>query len=296
MKLLGVRRDYRQVNDIYSAKEINKLVLSSIEKYNFEGSDKNINGFSAPTEGVSICSQFLPGELAVIGGIPSSGKTTYMFNMLEHLSLTDKKPVLILSSEAKPEFLMMRLLASIGRVDISRLISLQLFSGDWPRLASAVKILAEAKINIADISNFEIKNIKKVVKKASENLNLSAVVIDSIQSIYIKNAENKATEIANISRELKSLAIENNLFIMVSSHLNRYLYQRPNKRPILTDLLGSGSIEHEADYVIFIHREEQFNLTGDRSEVEIIIAKSRTGPIFTTYHFFKPKYLRIEGI
>lgn len=296
MKLLGVRRDYRQVNDIYSAKEINKLVLSSIEKYNFEGSDKNINGFSAPTEGVSICSQFLPGELAVIGGIPSSGKTTYMFNMLEHLSLTDKKPVLILSSEAKPEFLMMRLLASIGRVDISRLISLQLFSGDWPRLASAVKILAEAKIYIADISNFEIKNIKKVVKKASENLNLSAVVIDSIQSIYIKNAENKATEIANISRELKSLAIENNLFIMVSSHLNRYLYQRPNKRPILTDLLGSGSIEHEADYVIFIHREEQFNLTGDRSEVEIIIAKSRTGPIFTTYHFFKPKYLRIEGI
>ena len=238
-----------------------------------------------------------PGDLVIIAGRPSMGKTSFSMNIAENVAIKVGKPVAIFSMEMPAEQLAMRMLASLGRIDQQKLRTGRLDQADWPRVISAVSLLDNQPMFIDDsaaLSPVELRARARRLKR--EHGDLGLVVIDYLQLMQSpSHADNRVAEISEISRSLKALAKELSVPVIALSQLNRNLESRPNKRPVMSDLRDSGSIEQDADVIFFIYRDEVYNENSqDKGVAEIVIGKQRNGPIGTVKMTFISHLTRFE--
>ncbi|HMZ10326.1 replicative DNA helicase [Plasticicumulans sp.] len=238
------------------------------------------------------------GELIIVAGRPSMGKTTFAMNIVEHAAIKENRPVAVFSMEMPADHLALRMMSSLGRIDQHRIRTGKLEDEDWPRLTSAVSLLAEAKLFIDDTAALSPTEVRARCRRlAREHGQLGLVMLDYLQLMQVPgNSENRATEISEISRSLKALAKELHVPVIALSQLNRSLEQRPNKRPVMSDLRESGAIEQDADLICFIYRDEVYHPdSADKGTAEIIIGKQRNGPIGSVRLTFLGKYTRFEN-
>jgi replicative DNA helicase len=237
------------------------------------------------------------GELIIIAGRPSMGKTTLAMNIAENAAIAGKIPTAIFSMEMSSEQLAFRMIGSIGRVNQSNLRTGRFSDEDWTRINSAVAIMSQAPIFIDDAPALSPTEIRARARRLKREHGLGLIVLDYLQLMGISGTrENRATEISEISRSLKALAKELNVPIVALSQLNRSVEQRTDKRPVMSDLRESGAIEQDADVIAFIYREEVYDAdTPRKGQADIIIAKQRNGPIGEFQLTFLGEYTRFEN-
>jgi replicative DNA helicase len=237
------------------------------------------------------------GDLVIVAGRPSMGKTTFAMNIAENAAIKANLPTAVFSMEMPGEQLAMRMLSSLGRIDQHKVRTGKLQDEDWPRLTSAVGILADAPLFIDDTPALTPNELRARARRLSREHGLGLIVIDYLQLMQVHGTkENRTNEISEISRSLKALAKELEVPVIALSQLNRGLEQRPNKRPVMSDLRESGAIEQDADVIVFIYRDEVYNEDSpDKGTAEIIIGKQRNGPIGTTRLTFLGQFTRFEN-
>jgi replicative DNA helicase len=278
---------------------IKSLVKKAVERIdtlfqqegNITGVPTGWNDFDDMTSGLQR------GDLVIIAGRPSMGKTTFAMNIAEHACIKARETTAVFSMEMPGEQLAMRMMSSLGRIDQHKVRSGKLEDDDWPRLTSACSILSEAPMFIDDTPGLSPMELRARARRLKREHGLGLIVIDYLQLMQVPgNSENRATEISEISRNLKGLAKELNVPVIALSQLNRSLEQRPNKRPVMSDLRESGAIEQDADVIVFIYRDEVYNKDSpDKGTAEIIIGKQRNGPIGDVRLTFLGKYTRFEN-
>ncbi|PAU76247.1 replicative DNA helicase [Halomonas salipaludis] len=226
--------------------------------------------------------------------------TTFAMNLVEHAVISSDKPVVVFSMEMPAESLMLRMLSSLGRIDQTRVRTGQLEDEDWPRLTSAVNLLKDKQLFIDDTAALSPNEMRSRVRRiVREHGNIGLIMIDYLQLMQIPGfSENRTGEISEISRSLKGLAKEFGCPVVSLSQLNRSLEQRPNKRPVMSDLRESGAIEQDADVIAFVYRDEVYNPDNPDNQglAELIIGKQRNGPIGTVHMAFIGKYTRFEDL
>ena len=239
-------------------------------------------------------------DLVIVAGRPSMGKTTFAMNLVENALLRSDKAILVYSLEMPADSIVIRMLASLGRIDQTKVRTGKLDDDDWPRLTSAVNLLNDRKLFIDDtagISPSEMRaRTRRVVREHGE---IGLIMVDYLQLMRIpgSSGDNRVNEISEISRSLKALAKEFNCPVVALSQLNRSLEQRPNKRPVNSDLRESGAIEQDADIIMFVYRDEVYHPdTQDKGIAELIIGKQRNGPIGTVRLAFLGRYSRFENL
>ena len=239
-----------------------------------------------------------PGDLVIVAGRPSMGKTALAMNMAEHAALETGMPVGIFSMEMGASQLVMRMLGSVGKLDQHKVRTGRLADADWRKLTDAVGRLNEAPIHIDETAALNALELRARARRLHRQYGkLGLIVVDYLQLMSASSqGENRATEISEISRGLKALAKELNVPVVALSQLNRSLEQRPNKRPVMSDLRESGAIEQDADLILFIYRDEVYNQdTADKGKAEVIIGKQRNGPIGTVTLVFQGEYTRFAN-
>ena len=241
------------------------------------------------------------GELIIIAGRPSMGKTALAMNIAESCVLKEKKAAAIFSMEMGSEQIVTRLLGSVAKVHQQKMRTGELDENDWAEIADALGKLNEAPLFIDEgsaLNSYELRARARRLHRSTEG-GLGLIVVDYIQLMSPLgniNGENRATEISEISRSLKSLAKELNVPVIALSQLNRNVDSRPDKRPQMSDLRESGAIEQDADVIMFIYREEVYNPeTLDKGIADIILAKQRSGPIGDVRLTFVGEYTRFEN-
>jgi replicative DNA helicase len=236
-------------------------------------------------------------DLIIIAGRPSMGKTALAINIAEHAAIKDRLTVAVFSMEMSGEQLAMRMMSSLGRIDQHKVRTGDLSDDDWPRLTSAVGILSEAKMFVDDTPALTPAELRARCRRIYRENGLDLIVVDYMQLMQVPGTtENRATEISEISRSLKAMAKELNVPVVALSQLNRSLEQRPNKRPVMSDLRESGAIEQDADVILFIYRDEVYNDDSpDKGMAEVIIGKQRNGPIGLVKLAFLGQYTRFEN-
>jgi replicative DNA helicase len=229
-----------------------------------------------------------PGDLVIVAGRPSMGKTALAVNIGENFALTTKKPVVLYSMEMGGTQLARRMLGSVGQLDQQRLRRGRLQDKDWVGLTHAIQKLNDAPIYIDETPALSPMELRSRARRAARQYGKPGlIVVDYLQLMVSdnkgqNNRENRATEVGEISRSLKALAKELQCPVIALSQLNRTLESRPNKRPIMSDLRESGAIEQDADVIIFLYRDEVYNEDSpDKGIAEVIIGKQRNGPIGT---------------
>ena len=236
-------------------------------------------------------------DVIIIAGRPSMGKTSFAMNIAENAAIKAKVPVAIFSMEMPGEQLVMRMLSSLGRIDQHKVRTGRLEDDDWPRLTSAMSILSEAPLFIDDTPALTPTDLRARARRIKREHGLGLIMIDYLQLMQVPGTkENRTTEISEISRSLKALAKELDVPVVALSQLNRSLEQRPNKRPVMSDLRESGAIEQDADVIAFIYRDEVYHEDSpDKGKAEIIIGKQRNGPIGVVSLFFHGQYTRFDN-
>ena len=236
-------------------------------------------------------------DLIIVAGRPSMGKTAFAVNIAEHAVIKEGLSAVIFSMEMPGEQLAMRMMSSLGRVDQHKVRTGKLHDDDWPRLTSAVTLLKDKKLFIDDTPALTPAELRARCRRIAREHSLDMIIIDYLQLMQIPGtSENRATEISEISRSLKAMARELDVPVVALSQLNRSLEQRPNKRPVMSDLRESGAIEQDADVIVFIYRDEVYDEdTADKGIAEIIIGKQRNGPIGTVKMAFLGQFTRFEN-
>jgi replicative DNA helicase len=221
-------------------------------------------------------------------------------NLVENALMRSEKAILVYSLEMPAESLVMRMLSSLGRIDQTKVRSGRLDEDDWPRLTSAVNLLQERKLFIDDSAGISPSDMRARTRRlAREHGEIGLIMVDYLQLMQIGGSagENRTNEISEISRSLKALAKEFNCPVVALSQLNRSLEQRPNKRPINSDLRESGAIEQDADVIMFVYRDEVYHPeTEYKGVAEVIIGKQRNGPIGTVRLAFQGKFTRFDNL
>ena len=237
------------------------------------------------------------GDLIIVAGRPSMGKTSFSMNLVEAATVKAKLPVIVFSMEMPAEQLVMRILSSLGRIDQQKVRTGKLDGDDWPRLTATLELLNDTKIFIVDDAALTPTELRARCRRLKREHGLGLIVIDYLQLMHVPGTrENRATEISEISRSLKALAKELMVPVVACSQLNRGLEQRQDKRPVMSDLRESGAIEQDADLILFIYRDEVYNEESkDKGKAEIIIGKQRNGPIGRVELTFLNQYTRFEN-
>ena len=232
-------------------------------------------------------------ELYIIAARPGMGKTAFALNIATYVARNTNKNVAIFNFEMSAEQLVNRMLSSIGQINFSRFRNGNFDNNDWKRLSEAVTVLADTNIKIDDTPGVTIADIRSKCRRlASKENGLGLVVIDYLQLITgsSRNQANRQQEVAEISRGLKTMAMELHCPVIALAQLSRAVEQRPNKRPMMSDLRESGSIEQDADLVGFLYRDDYYNkeaMNKEASITEFIIGKNRNGPTKTVEFLFK---------
>jgi len=240
-----------------------------------------------------------PSDLVIVAGRPSMGKTSFAMNLVENAALASEKPILVFSMEMPAEQLVIRMLSSLGKIDQGRVRNGKLEQDDWPKLSAAMAKLKEANIFIDDTPALTPTELRSRARRvAREHGELGMVMVDYLQLMRVAgSSEGRTAEISEISRSLKAIAKEFRCPMVALSQLNRSLEQRPNKRPVNSDLRESGAIEQDADVIMFIYRDEVYHEDSpDKGVAEIIIGKQRNGPIGTCKRAFRGEFTRFENL
>jgi replicative DNA helicase len=239
------------------------------------------------------------GDLLIIAGRPSMGKSTLAINMAEHAALKEgiRASVAIFSLEMPAEQILTRMLSSVGSVHLGNIRSGKLSEDDWPRITGATKQLQDAKIFIDDTAALTPTELRARARRIKREHGLDLIVIDYLQLMSVPGTkENRATEISEISRGLKALAKEINCPVIALSQLNRGVEQRENKKPVMSDLRESGAIEQDADMILLIYRDEVYNKeTPKKGVAEIDLAKHRNGETGDIRLTFRGMHSRFEN-
>lgn len=283
-----------------SPRQVNPILHHVVEQIDLlSGMDGGLTGLTTGYKDLdNMTNGWQKSDLIIVAGRPSMGKTAFAMNLVENALLTDQKPVLVFSLEMPAESLVIRMLSSMGKIDQNLLRTGQLLDDDWPKLTTAVAQLKDKPLLIDDspgLSPMEMRSRARRVKR--EYGEIGMIVVDYLQLMQVKGTtENRVGEISEISRSLKQLAREFECPVIALSQLNRSLEQRPNKRPVMSDLRESGAIEQDADVITFIYRDEVYHEdSAEKGIAEIIIGKHRNGPIGTVRLAFIGKHTRFEN-
>ena len=241
-----------------------------------------------------------PGDLIIVAGRPSMGKTAFSLNIGEHVAIESGLPVAVFSMEMGGAQLAMRILGSVVKLDQHRLRTGRLADEDWERLSFAMEKMREAQLYIDESPGLNCNDLRSRARRLARQCSrLGLIIVDYLQLMTSTSgsaSENRATEISEISRGLKALAKELNCPVIALSQLNRSVEQRPNKRPVMSDLRESGAIEQDADLILFIYRDEVYNPDSpDKGTAEIIIGKQRNGPIGNVRLTFLGQYTKFDN-
>ena len=289
----GDKREGFTAMDTLVAKSLDRIEELGASGSSITGISTGFNKLDDKTSGLQ------KGDLVVVAGRPSMGKTSFCMNLAEYAAIEQGLTVAVFSMEMPGEQLSTRLISSLGRVNSTRLRTGQLTDDDWPRITNAVGLLTEANIHVNDAAGLSPIDLRSQARRlAREQNGLDMIVIDYLQLMQSSESnENRATEISNITRSLKMLAKELEVPVIILSQLNRSLEQRPDKRPVMSDLRESGAIEQDADVIFFIYRDEVYDdESPDKGTAEIIIGKQRNGPIGKVKLAFVGEFTRFENL
>lgn len=281
--------------------DITTVLSGAVDRINYLFQNKEaITGLSTGFDDLDEKTSGLQrSDLIIVAGRPSMGKTTFAMNIAEHAALEAPSPVAVFSLEMPAEQLAMRMIASLGRVELQALRTGKLSEQDWSRIISAITLLNEKKnIFIDDTAGLTPTDLRARARRLHREHGLSLIVIDYLQLMQIAGGgENRTNEISEISRSLKAIAKELEVPVVALSQLNRSLEQRPDKRPVMSDLRESGAIEQDADVIMFIYRDEVYNPDSEdnKGKAEVLIRKQRNGPIGKVDLTFLGKYTRFES-
>ncbi len=282
--------------------EIGKLLASVVDRietlYNRDN-PSDVTG--VPTGFVDLdrmTSGFQPGDLIIVAGRPSMGKTSLALNIGENVALDTGMPVAVFSMEMGAAQLALRMIGSVGRLDQHKLRTGRLVAEDWDKLSAALGRLNEAPILIDETPALNAIEVRSRARRLMRQYGkLGLVIVDYLQLMQASTqGENRATELSEISRAMKSLAKELQVPVVALSQLNRSLEQRPDKRPVMSDLRESGALEQDADVILFIYRDEVYKPDSpDKGTAEILISKQRNGPTGKVTLTFRGEYTRFEN-
>ncbi|MFI4847277.1 MAG: replicative DNA helicase [Candidatus Makana argininalis] len=291
----------KRINNHIGPKKIENILKNTVNKIKFlyKNPKNNITGISSGYKDLDNKTYgFQKSDLIIIAARPSMGKTTFAMNICENVSIKENKPVLIFSLEMTIEQIMIRMLSSMSRVDQTCIRTGLLDDKNWSKISNIIRILLKKKnIYIDDSSELTPISLRSRARRIyKENNGLSLIMIDYLQLIRVPSlSDNRTIEIAEISRSLKFLAKELKVPVIAISQLNRSLEQRSDKRPINSDLRESGSIEQDADLIMFIYRDEIYNENSNMKGIaEIILGKQRNGPIGKIRLNFNGKISRFD--
>ena len=277
---------------------VTNMVKSSLDRLEELHSKKlSVTGISTSfTELDHLTSGFQPGEFSIIAARPSMGKTAFSLNMALSSSLDGKK-VAFFSLEMAKEQILMRLLSLAGKVPLSHLRNGQIASQDWDKLVLAASKLSEISFFIDDSSFLSPFEIRSRARRLKSQVGLDLIIVDYLQLMGLKeNMESREREVSEISRLLKSIAKELRVPVVALSQLNRGVEGRTNRRPLLSDLRESGSIEQDADVIMMLYREDYYNKNSDKKgEAEVILNKQRNGPTGTVTLKWDPQFGLFEN-
>ena len=281
------------------------VLESTIARIETLGKLENHNGVTGVTTGFVELDKktagLQPSDLIIVAARPSMGKTTFAMNLCENAAMASDKPVLVFSLEMPAEQIMMRMIASLARVDQTKIRTGQnLEEAEWSKIASVFGMFKQKNnLYIDDSSGLTPTELRSRARRVyRENGGLSMIMVDYLQLMRAPAfSDNRTLEIAEISRSLKALAKELEVPVIALSQLNRTLEQRADKRPVNSDLRESGSIEQDADLIMFIYRDEVYNDNSeDKGVAEIIIGKQRNGPIGRVRLAFNGQFSRFDNL
>lgn len=262
-------------------------------------SDGDITGISTGfAEMDRLTAGLQRGDLIIVAGRPSMGKTTLAINLAENAAIAHKIPTAVFSMEMSAEQLSFRMIGSIGRVNQQKLRTGRLSDEDWTRIDSAVSMMTNVPIYIDDSAGLSPTEVRARARRLKREHGLGMIVIDYLQLMQTAgHSENRATEISEISRSLKALAKELDVPVIALSQLNRSVEQRNDKKPVMSDLRESGAIEQDADLIVFIYREEVYQPdTARKGIADIIIGKQRNGPVGEFHLTFLGEFTKFENL
>ncbi|MCU0977503.1 MAG: replicative DNA helicase [Steroidobacteraceae bacterium] len=239
-----------------------------------------------------------PGDLVIVAGRPSMGKTTLAINIAENAAVGRGVPAAIFSMEMSAEQLTMRMISSLGRVNQGHLRTGQFSDEDWSRINGAIAQLSSAPLFVDETPSLTPTEVRARARRLKREKGLGLIVVDYLQLMQVAGSkENRATEISEISRGLKALAKELHVPVIALSQLNRGVEQRTEKKPVMSDLRESGAIEQDADVIMMIYREEVYEPNTTRKGIaDIIIAKQRNGPVGEVHLTFLGEYTKFENL
>lgn len=293
---IGQKRDARELTHI---KNIVSESFHRIEQ-RYENKDELLGVSSGFYDLDSMTAGFQKSDLIILAARPSMGKTAFCLNIASEIAIRRKTPVALFSLEMSKEQLVQRLLCSEAEIDAQRIRTGHMQLDDWTKLSTAMARLAPAPVFIDDSPGVSVMEVRSKTRKLKyEYPNLGMIIIDYLQLMEgdYNSKGDRVQEISTISRGLKSLAREIDVPVIALSQLSRAVEQRQNKRPMLSDLRESGSIEQDADIVMFIYRDEYYHpeLIEKKGEAEVIIAKQRNGPVGTANLLFYPNITKFKN-
>ena len=296
-----IESDIFKLSQSYTGQDlspINQLVTKGLEHLeNLHRKNLNITGLSTSFEELdNLTSGFQPGELVIIAARPSMGKTALSLNVALNAAVEEKKKVAFFSIEMAKEQLLIRLFSLITQIRLSSLKIGQI-NKDWDRLMDGAARLSEAQIFIDDSSHISPFDIRSKARRLKSKTGLDLIVVDYIQLMSMKkNIDSREREVSEISRLLKSIAKELGVPVIALSQLNRGVENRTNRRPLLSDLRESGSIEQDADVIIMLYRDDYYNTQStQKGKTELIVSKQRNGPTGTVTLNWRPEFGKFEN-
>ena len=283
--------------------DIHQLLSQVMERVDFLYSRDNPSDVTGVPTGYrdldTMTSGLQEGDLVIVAGRPSMGKTAFALNIGEHVAVHEKRPVAVFSMEMSGTQLAARMLGSLARIDQHKLRTGRLSDEDWNRLADGLGKLHDAPIHIDETGSLNPLELRSRARRLARQYGkLGLIVVDYLQLMVAggRREENRATELSEISRSLKALAKELSVPVVALSQLNRSVESRNDKRPMMSDLRESGALEQDADVILFIYRDEVYNRdSGEKGKAEIIVGKQRNGPIGTVNLTFLGQYTRFEN-
>jgi replicative DNA helicase len=285
-----------------SVSPLQRLLLSEADILEQRGETRGrINGLETGYKSLDLILQGLqPSSMTIVGARPGTGKTAFALGILIHVGAVVKRPALFFSLEMSRQELAERILASTARIDSSKLRTGDLSDGDWNRAHDAFGYLQSAKVFIDDNPALTVMDVRARARRIrQQNGDLGVVIIDYLQLMSSRGrSENRQVEVSDMSRSLKILARELQCPVIALSQLSRKLEDRADKRPMMSDLRESGSLEQDADVVLFIYRPEQYGEVANdkKAEAEIIVGKNRNGPTRNAHLTWRGEFARFDNV
>ena len=293
--------DLLQNRDSAEFVPIRQVALNVLER--IEAASKNPGTVTGiPTGFIDLdykTSGMQPSDLVLIAARPSMGKTAFVLNLVDHVSVRKGLPCMVFSLEMSKEQLVNRMLAMESNVDSQKLRTGSLTDSDWDAVVEGIGIIGNSKLLIDDTPGISITELRSKCRKMKLEYGLSMVIIDYLQLMTGsgRTGDNRQQEISEISRSLKALASELNAPMIALSQLSRACESRQDHRPMLSDLRESGAIEQEADIVMFLYRDDYYNKDTETPNIaEVIIAKQRNGPIGTVNLLWQPEFTKFVNL